>query len=386
MNPSELSTEELLAAALRGEARTLPSAWNRSGATEALVETALYHGVAGLLLEQGDVLRCWPTEVVERLTLQARAQAMWEMRHRETLSTLLAALAKQCIPALLMKGTAIAYDLYDNPSARSRGDTDVLVAARDVPEVKSLLAKLGYSEGVLGGVDAEFALQQPWTLSLVDGSDHSIDLHWQVMNAPSLKDLLSFAESDANAQELARLSPDARAMDRVRLLIHTCLHRAIHGNTPYFVNRVAYYGSGRLIWTYDIHLLAKAFESRQWSLFCALAKEKGVSRVCLEGLLETRAKLGTKVPHGVISDLKTSVGDDRKSPYLVRSRSISRAWQDIRAIPGLALKIRYARARLLPDARFVRAKYPEMANASLPLLYAMRLVALVRSRSGSGQR
>lgn len=386
MNPSELSTEELLAAALRGEAMALPSNCDGPAATEALVEAALYHGVAGLLLEKGDMLRGWPADLIERLTLQARAQAMWEMRHREVLSLLLAALAEQRISALLMKGTAIAYDLYTNPSARSRGDTDLLIAARDVPEAKNLLAKLGYAEGVLGGVDAEFALQQPWTLSFVDGSHHAIDLHWQVMNAPSLRDLLSFAECDANARQLARLSPDARTMDRVRLLIHTCLHRAMHRNTPYFVDGTAYYGSGRLIWSCDIHLLAEAFDSGQWSLFCLLAKEKRVSRVCLEGLLEARAKLGTRIPDGVLSDLKTSIGKDRNSPYLVRSRSMSRVWQDFRAIPGLASKLRYARARILPDARFVRAKYPDMTNSALPLLFVRRLLSLVRSPVGRGQR
>ena len=382
MDPSGLSNEVLLASALRGEAGALPPACDRPEAIAELVEAAIYHGVAGLLLER-EVQRSWPAELVEALAAQARAQAMWEMRHREVLAILLAAFAEHSIRAFLMKGTAIAYDLYRNPSARARGDTDLLIAADDVPRAKALLSRLGYAEGVLGGVDAEFALQQPWTLNLANGTGHSIDLHWQVMNAPSLKDILSFAECDANARALPQLSPDARAMDRVRLLIHTCLHRAVHRNTPYFVNHVAYYGSGRLIWTHDIHLLASAFDDAQWSLFCALSKEKRVSRICREGLLEARAKLGTTVSGDILDDLERSSGNDRSSSYLVQSTAMARAWQDFRATAGLRSKMRYARARIWPDPRFVRAKYPGMSNASLPLLYLRRLLALIRSSSGS---
>ena len=175
-------------------------------------------------------------------------------------------------------------------------------------------------------------------------------------------------------------------MDRVRLLIQTCLHRAVHYNTPYFVDGTAHYGSGRLIWSYDIHLLASAFDDGQWAQFRTLAKQKRVAGICLDGLLHANASLGTQIPRDVQSDLETSAGKDRRNAYLVRSRAISRAWQDIRAIPGLASKFRYARARILPDSRFIRAKYPNMTNASLPLLFARRLLSLVRSPVGRGQR
>ena len=175
-------------------------------------------------------------------------------------------------------------------------------------------------------------------------------------------------------------------MDRVRLLIQTCLHRAVHCNTPYFVGGAAHYGSGRLIWSYDIHLLASAFDDGQWAQFRTLAKQKRVAGICLDGLLHANASLGTQIPRDVQSDLETSAGKDRRNAYLVRSRAISRAWQDIRAIPGLASKFRYARARILPDSRFIRAKYPNMTNASLPLLFARRLLSLVRSPVGRGQR
>lgn len=380
----ESSIDHVLAAALRGEAAPWPETCDSKEAIEAAGRAAIYHGVAGLLVEQEAVLSTWPDLLVERLGEQARAQAMWEMRHRQLLSELLAALHEKEISCLIMKGTAVAYDLYKNPAARSRGDTDLLIASADVPRAKSVLAKLGYAGGVLGGVRAEFALQQPWTLSLPDGGRHSIDLHWQVMNAPSLKDLLTFADCNRDSRPLPRLSPVARAMDRVRLLIHTCLHRAVHRNTPYFVDGTAFFDSGRLIWSYDIHLLAQTLENEQWSLLCGLANDMGVSRVCLEGLQAARAAIATDIPDEVTRLLEGQAGKDRKSFYFVQSRALARAWQDIRSVPGLSAKIRYAGTRILPDPAFVRAKFPDMANSSLPLLYARRLMNLVRPHRRDG--
>lgn len=171
-------------------------------------------------------------------------------------------------------------------------------------------------------------------------------------------------------------------MDRVRLLIHTCLHRAMHRNTPYFIGRQAFYDSGRLIWSYDIHLLAQALDDAEWSRMCDLAGQMGVSRVCLEGLQAASDALGTALPAGAIGRLQGALEADRNSLYFVRSRALARAWQDLRSFPGLRRKLRYAASRILPDPRFVRNKYPKMANSSLPTLYAWRLLSLLRGRRG----
>lgn len=382
--PSPLNDEtirDFLAAALRNKPRPWPAHWDHPAAAEAVGNAAIYHGIAGLLVERAPAMDDWPQGLANRLRDHARARAMWELRHHQLLGRLLAALHAAGIRSLVMKGTALAYDLYASPAVRSRADTDLLVPTDDAVRAKAILAEQGYAKGVLGGVNEEFALQQPWTMALADGSRHSIDLHWQVMNAPSLKDLLTFAECDAEARPLPRLSREALTMDRVRLLIHTCLHRAIHCNTPYFLEGQAFHDSGRLIWSYDICLLAEALDNDQWQRFVRLAAGGRVSRVCLEGLQAASSSLGVAVPGHVLGSLTQAGASDRNSLYFVRSRSLGRAWQDFQALPGLRQKFRYALARTIPDPRFVRAKYPSMANSSLPLLYAKRLLALVRARA-----
>ena len=379
MGPGDDTIRDFLAAALRNEAATWPACRDTPAPVEAVASAAIFHGIAGLLVKQPKAIGDWPEGLTDRLRDQARAQAMWELRHHQLLARLLGAWHAAGVRALVMKGTALAYDLYSSPAARSRADTDLLVPTEEADRAKAVLTEQGYAEGVLEGVNEKFALQQPWTLALPDGSRHSIDLHWQVMNAPSLKDLLTFAECDAEARPLARLSPEARTMDRVRLLIHTCLHRVMHCNTPYMFGGRAFRDSGRLIWLCDIRLLAQALDDDQWQRLTRLAAEGGVSGVCLDGLQAASSSLGVVIPAKVLSSLAQASASDRKSLYFVRSRSVGRAWQDLTSFPGLRQKLQYAIARTVPDPRFVRAKYPSMANSSLPLLYAKRLLALVRS-------
>ena len=83
-----------------------PETWQSAAAGSALVERALYHGIAGLLIEYRPL--GWPHEVVERLRDQALAQAMWEMRHKIVVSQLLTELARERITAIILKGTAFA--------------------------------------------------------------------------------------------------------------------------------------------------------------------------------------------------------------------------------------------------------------------------------------
>src|SRR3954454_11715372 len=125
--PESAEADRLLAAALRG----VTPEWGVEGAATVDMESvcvtrALYHGIAALLVEGVDQLTDvrWPRGMIAALRQQAVAQAIWELRHRIVLTQLVRALRRSGITPLILKGTAVAYDLYPNPAWRSRGDTD----------------------------------------------------------------------------------------------------------------------------------------------------------------------------------------------------------------------------------------------------------------------
>jgi hypothetical protein len=380
MHPDNPSIREFLAGALRGEDQCWPSAWSSEGALQDVSRAATFHGVQGLLVDHPNSIRSWPGQLVQELKEQARALAMWELRHRQLLSAVIAELADHSIHCLIMKGSAVAYDVYSNPSTRCRSDTDLLVFPADAAKAKAILAKAGYSAGVLGGVTPEFSLQEVWARTLEGGNSHVIDLHWQVINAPSLRNLLPVSECFAHSRPLPGLSSQAITMDRVRLLIHTCVHRAMQRNAPYCVDGHSYFEPRRLIWECDIQLLAAALTNEEWSQFCGLAGSKGVAGTCLEALQAATKTFGTQIPSLAEQSLRLATSKDRKSAYLVRSHAAARAWQDIGAIQGLTTKLRYVLSRVVTTEPFLRAKYPQMSDRPLAHLYVKRLIDLFRGK------
>ena len=55
------------------------------------------------------------------------------------------ALAAAGVPALITKGTALAYTVYPQPWLRPRTDTDLLVRHEDVPAASLALQACGYT-------------------------------------------------------------------------------------------------------------------------------------------------------------------------------------------------------------------------------------------------
>lgn len=374
-----VAIDALLAAALRRENAFDHQVFAAADSTAAVVERINYHGISGLLRATPGAMAGWPEAIMARVRDGAVAQAIWELRHGQFLNHLLGELAAANITAILLKGTALAYDLYAAPATRDRGDSDLLIDPCDLVAARLILARQGFER--VSGDDGQddFCLQEVWSRTCERDMDHHIDLHWHLLNAPALEGVLPFAECAATRIALPRLGPDAYAMDRVRTLIHTCIHRTLNFSSPYFVNGRTYYGGDRLIWLHDIHLFAEAFSPAEWEIFCRLAESKGMAAVCLDGLSTAQRVLGTPLPPSVRDALGAGSMASGPPAYM-RAGQLGRAWRDLQAIPGLRRKMSYFRARVLPTPNFIRDKYPRHAGLPLPLLYARRLFDLVRAR------
>ncbi len=377
--------DQLLAATLRGEDSSWPPAWCESKQATLMLERIAYHGIAGLIAGAARALAHWPAAVLAPVRDQAIALAMWELRHKVVLGELLAAFADEKIMVLLLKGTALAYDQYPSPATRARGDSDILIAPAALDAARSILTRLGYHrQPPDAGIADDLALQEVWSLTCGAGTRHHIDIHWQLLNAPALRGVLEFATCATDPLPLPRLGPDARSMNRVLTLLHSCIHRAMHLTSPYFVDGVTYYGGDRLIWANDIDLLAGVLSEEQWTRFSVLAVQQGVAAVSLDGLRMAQRSLGTKIPQRVLGELGAA-RDEAASAYLLNSGQAGRAWQDLLAIRGWTRKLAYLEARALPSARFMRAKYPGLERRPLVMLHLRRMVDLVRARPGQGE-
>ena len=365
-----------MCAVLRGQTPAWPDTED-SVLVDVFLERSEYHGVQALLYERLHGASDWPPALLDALHRQAIAGTMWELRHQQVVAEMLAALAQIGIEPVLFKGTALAYSLYPSPALRTRGDTDLFVPAQERTRVMDALAGLGFARVLeLGEL---MSYQACLTREVAGGGEHTLDLHWKISNSEVLSRLFDYDELRQAAMPLPTLAPHALGAGPVHALLIACMHRAGHKQAPYYVDGVAHYSGDRLIWLVDIHLLALAFTAAQWDEFLALARQKGLRAVCLEGIEQTRSRFATPVPQQVLDELGRPGPLEPAAEYL-DAKHLRRRWLDLCAHEGLGGKLRFVRELAFPPAAYMRDRFPHARPNWLPWLYILRGLGGLRRR------
>ncbi|HTQ98851.1 MAG TPA: nucleotidyltransferase family protein [Candidatus Acidoferrum sp.] len=374
-----LLQQELCYKLLRDE----PTTW-RYGEDAATVTSFIdflqFHGIECLVLERLDLLADCPASLRARLAPLVRARAAIELRSRQAMDAVLAALAAANIEVLTYKGAALAYSLYRNPVWRTRSDTDMLIGEDKLETAIALLLQLGYRRTT---TDDEIVFYQlDFGKPDAAGAGQNIDLHWKLSNSEVLCDLLPFGELWSRRQQVPALSVHANTVAAADALLIACLHRGIHQQASYTVNDITHHTGDRLIWLYDIDQLARAFGVQQWLDFFALARGKGLVATCRQGLLKAQQAFATPLPDTWAAEL-AGAAIAMPDRYL-QGGAIKRHWYDLQACKGIRNKARHCVQVLLPPAEYMRHKYADSRVRWLPWLYLRRAVSglLMRWRQG----
>jgi Uncharacterised nucleotidyltransferase len=150
----------------------------------------------------------------------------------------------------------------------------MIVARQDWRRASETLIAFGFRPNT--SVSGEFVSYQDSYTKELEGGRHTIDLHRRINNSELLSHLFSYTELRAGACPLPTMCNGALTVGPVHALLLACLHPATHKYNPYIVDDVAYYGGDRLIWHYDVHLLAQSFTPSQWQGFVDRAVAKGL--------------------------------------------------------------------------------------------------------------
>ena len=209
---------------------------------------------------------------IESLRGRAIQAAAWEALHLEALRALLEALSEASVVPLILKGTALAYQVFDSPELRARGDTDLLIRETDVPVLRHVMAVLGYRENTTSG-DEHGLRQATWYRTDAFGCEHNFDIHWSIANPAAFANLIQYDEALPHSVEIAAISEHARGLDRARAMLLACVHRVAH-----------HHDSDRLVWLIDIVLLGRQMSDGEWRRLRDLAIEGKVAAVTVHSL------------------------------------------------------------------------------------------------------
>ena len=379
--------DAIFAAPLRGDTVSWPGEWCREGLKNEFRRKLFYHGIAGLLIDRRNLLKEWPETLLDAMRHEAVGRTMWELRHQPLLSTVIEDLHNAGIRSAVLKGTALAYALYANPSQRFRGDTDLLICKSKLASARQVLSGLGWARVAgMHGPFGDMHFQEIWQFSDPAGFTHDIDLHWEVTNSMALKSVLNAETVLNDAVPLRALSPHANCAEPIAALIHSCINRANHGRDGYFSIDRYEYDPDRLLWAFDFHLQANALTAQQWEEFVQRSIQTGVAPICCDALYFAQEKIGTTIPDYVSDRLREAPQVTQATQYIVSSSSAKRSLADLKATHGLLPKLSYVMARAFPSGDHLRTKYPEWRKWPLLALHLRRHASALGRLLSKGAR
>ena len=366
LNIGDRQIEELVCRALRGESAVWPTAATQLD-RQGFLEYCRRHGVAGLVCQrmQGQVEWAgWPLEVREGLGRSNKAGVAQELMRGHYLSIVLREFSVRGIRCLLLKGEALAATHYEAPGTRARSDCDLFVGLQDIEQAKDALLDCGFQV-----VSPVYKSHQ---FSAVRADDTSgavqLDVHWRVSNHPRYARCIPF--EDAYRNSIALPGPAAaRAMDPVDTLLVACLHRL--GNDRHDANR--------LIWLYDIHVLAASMSMGELEQAATRATARNLQAALLDGLLRARERFATRLPAHLLDNLAQPAGKESVGVRLASS-NMGLLVDDLRVLPGLRSRLNLLRELFLPSADALLRRSGKTSPLWLPLLYAQQVLGGVAKR------
>jgi hypothetical protein len=358
--------DEFLCTLLRGDAVSWPGAAGLADEAHFL-SACVAHGVAPLVYQHlygSSAWTDWPAALRAGLAHYGRVQVAVAVLYEQDLVEVLAGFAAHSIPVLLMKGMPLAYTHYANPALRPHCDTDLLIQPWDRIATHRLLTAQGYAP--LPGVSGQLISHQcTYVKEGPHGVRHAYDVHWKVSNPYVFADCLAVETLRREAVAIAALGPNARALSSVHALILACIHRVAHH--PH---------EDRLIWLYDIHLLARSLSCAEWSELGQLAVDTRLQEVCRCGLQLARRRLGTAFPPDIMAQLKIPDRPLRSLPRTPLRRSharrLYRLFAELRALPNWRYQWQLVWEYAFPPAAYILHRYATTRRFLLPILYLHR--------------
>ena len=361
---STFSAERWIAAVLLGQSVSADDL--RVSDCEHITKAASEHGVVPLLfncLSQRENWKTFPDGFRESLSQPTYQQVAWDMRWQHDLGKILDQFDQTGIRYLLFKGAGLAFTHYDLHYLRVRCDTDILFPDKAVFErAWTLLKAMGFvRQNTLSGefVGYQHCCYRP----LGQGVQQVLDCHTKINDYQFFADAFGFDELFEQSVALPQLAESARTLGPVHALLMACMHRV--GTLPFG-------NADRLIWLFDMHLLAGSFSDTEWQQFLALASERSICGSCKHSLDAAGECFPLAVPDEIMAGLKKGAENEAFKPGVEMKR-----WryylQVFNSTRGVGNKARLLKEHFLPSGDYLMEKYQTQNRFKLPFLYIHRV-------------
>lgn len=319
---------------------------------EALWEMASAERVAPLLYHaarRSDLLPSWLIDRCRSEYVETGAHNTLRMRE---LAGVIAKLSDHQIDLIVLKGAALAGQVYGNLGLRPMLDIDLLIRRDDVRSAQSVLESLGYErQGREITPGSTLAFENEIGFSKRDRLDWSLELHWSLFDSPYYQRRLSVDALWATAQPIRIEGVPAYSLSPELLVLYLCGHLMLH-----------HQGSG-LLWWNDIAECIQCFGDRlDWDELLVQAEALHLVKP-LQAVLPVAAGVWlAPVPSDVLSRLDTIIPDPGEVQAFDAMTAGRRppAWRlidDLREMAGWGERLRFVYHNLFPSADYMDERY-----------------------------
>lgn len=318
-----------------------------------------------------------PPPIMTQLRVEHVANIALAERRRRQAANLVTRLDQVDIQPIVLKGTALAHWLYDLPELRPSADIDFLIRPDDFDAVFDILTtdeftpKVERMPGLPGAWECEFLAS-----SQVNGIPrYDVDLHWTLSPFEQVQKQCDHDTLFLDAADIQIGNSAISILDPVTAFIHASFHLIY--NHPMAM---------RLIWLYDIHLLAQYISKMKMWVHVVEGSVLWQARLALAYALQlTQEWFGTIFPE-TISDthwlppLQAEIEMHQVTQHRLTSRPKS-VWFNWHRHQMQSMNTHekwiYIQNRLFPGELEMDNWYPEFRSWPLPLAHLGRLFLLV---------
>lgn len=228
--------------------------------------------------------RLIPSFVVQQLRHDYQLNTFHMLRLSGEMDHFCSLLTEHKINVLLLKGPALAVDLYGDLSKRTCSDLDVLISIEDLDQTHDLLVKLGYvKEDYFSTVLNDWRWRHHHVTYFHPQHKMKIEIHWRLNPGPSYEP--SFHELWSRK----RLSP----------LTNTPVYTlGFEDLFMFLVSHGARHGWSRLRWLLDMDRMVRGHG--EWRTLGAVLKKYRMSHIGGQALVLASELLGTPMPQALM--------------------------------------------------------------------------------------
>jgi hypothetical protein len=289
-----------------------------------------------------------------------------DLRVRE-LHQVLGFLTGAGIPAILLKGSALALAVYRNIALRPMEDVDLLVHPEHVQRAQEALQRSGYRASI-SEMDGPAALAYGNEVQMhrAGSSGSVIEVHWGLLNSTHYGRIVPVEWFWSSAEPLSFRGADTLILGPEAQVVHLCGHLALH-----------HAGKG-MLWLHDVAEVIYHYGDRlDWQTVIERAQAFDLVLPLQQTLPRVAEGWDAPIPAGVLArlaELKPSPEETRVVRWMTApERTVEvEVWSNLSSLPGWAERGRYLAAKVFPAPEYMRQRYSVRHAALLPLAYPRR--------------